>query len=164
MASPNTILLLFFLLALVGCGGGAPADMPELGEVSGVIKVDGEPQANILVSFQPEQGRPSMGVTDENGEYTLKYTQAESGAKVGKNLVTISTKPPEESSTEGCGCSEDEGFLDPIHPKYNTEAIDNPEMTVEVKLGSQEFNFDVTTDPSARTSGSRQRAPRCCCE
>jgi len=146
-----SIISLPFLLC--GCGGG-PSDQPELGEVSGVVKVDGNPEPNIKVTFMPEKGRPSIGITNENGEYVLKYSEEEIGTKVGTNYVTITRMLPEAASDDcgGCGCGgapSGADLPDPIHAKYNRDARDNPEMKVEVKAGSQEFNFDVETDPSA---------------
>jgi hypothetical protein len=130
---------------ICGCGGGG-SDAPQLGEVSGTITLDGKPAANVNVVFQPENGRPAMATTDTSGAYTLKYLD-ESGTKVGKNLVSINSPEP-----DGDGCGGCEEFLDPIPPKYNSEASDNPEMTVDVKPGSQEFNFDLKSDPNARRS------------
>ena len=88
-----------------GCGGGS-SDVPELGDVSGTAKVDGKPTPNLNVSFQPEDGRPSYGTTDSSGKYTLTYTADENGAKIGKNLVTISTA--EEGDDGCCGCGDEE--------------------------------------------------------
>ncbi len=132
-----------FAAAILGCAGSS--DMPDLGQVHGKVTMDGKPAAGVMVSFQPEDGRPSWGTTDENGEYTLKYLD-ESGAKVGKNLVTIST-PGAGEAPEDCSKSEEgAGAADPIPPRYNTLAVDNPEMTVEVKPGDNTFDFPLTSD------------------
>lgn len=80
------------LLALcAGCGGG-----PRIAPVSGVVTVNGKPQKGLIVSFQPlgskdnpNPGRGSTGVTDENGRFTLSYDGAESGAVVGTHRVRI---------------------------------------------------------------------------
>ena len=52
-------------------------------------------------------------------------------------------------------------FLDPIHPKFNTDAINNPDMSVEVKTGDNTFNFDVTTDSSARSKSGKNQTNTC---
>ena len=41
---------------MLGCGGGTPDDQPDIGQVTGVVTVDGSPKADIIVAFQPEGG------------------------------------------------------------------------------------------------------------
>src|SRR5688572_29811168 len=78
------------VLLISGCGSGG-SDAPELGAVSGTVTLNGQPLAGATVTFQPEQGRASSGVTDASGRYQLQYTADTSGAKVGKHAVTITT-------------------------------------------------------------------------
>ena len=60
--------------------------------VSGTVTLDGEPLNRASVMFQPKAGgRPSSGVTDENGYYRLGYSMTEEGAEVGTCTVKIST-------------------------------------------------------------------------
>ena len=138
-----------FTVSLIAGCGGAPADQPDVGSVSGKITVDGKPGAGLQVSFQPESGRPSMGTTDETGAYELQYTGSVKGAKVGKGVVRISTVAASEESYGAEGGQGSEGdseeHTDVIPPKYNSEAADNPEMQIEVKPGSNTFDFTVTT-------------------
>jgi hypothetical protein len=73
---------------LAGCGGEM-----KVAPVSGTITLDGEPLEKASVLFQPEKGgRPSFGVTDKNGYYSLAYSMNESGAEVGGATVKISTR------------------------------------------------------------------------
>ena len=107
------------------------------------------PLRQILLSlFNQRGGRPSEGITDAEGKYELVYTQDVNGAKVGKNLVTLSSN----ESSENYEAENNDDQVDgenaqdsSIPAKYNTEAKDNPEMTVEVKPGSNEFNWAITT-------------------
>lgn len=116
-------------------------DMPEIGSVTGKITVDGQPRAGLMVTFQPPAGRPSYDTTDEEGNYELQYNSDTAGAKIGSNLVTISTADDEgEDYSSG-----EEEKPDAIPAKYNTLASENAEMTVDVKAGSNEFNWDITT-------------------
>lgn len=135
--------LSLFLLTTLGCGGDQ-GDLPEIGAVSGVVKVDGAPQANLTVSFQPEGGRPASGSTDAQGNYTLVYSRDQMGSKIGMNLVTISASESSENYEDGEG-DEEEEVSNAIPAPYNTMAIDNPEMSVEVKAGDNVFNWDVST-------------------
>ena len=157
------------VLFLGGCGGG-PNDLPELGEVTGKVTIDGNPAKNVVVTFTPEganEGRGSRGVTNEEGVYTLEYSKEEMGAKVGPHIVKISTPPPAEE--EDCSkVPEESEFVDPIPPKYNVDAVDNPEMKKEVKAGPNEFNFEIKSDPGASakrtTAPPRRAAPDVCGE
>jgi hypothetical protein len=83
------------VVAAAGCGGDGPKYVP----VSGVVKVDGQPYPNAVVSFQPvggrenpNPGRGSSAVTDANGRYTLLVDDGTTGAVVGKHKVRIQSK------------------------------------------------------------------------
>lgn len=80
---------LFSWVVLAGCGSGV--ELPDLATVSGTITMDDQPLPGATVIFQPESGRPSRGLTDENGKYELMYTAEEPGAIVGNHTVRIST-------------------------------------------------------------------------
>ena len=126
-----------FLLLLVctGCGGG-PTDYPDMGTVSGTVTMDGQPLVDARIAFQPEGNRPSYGVTDSSGYYTLTYSATKEGAKVGKHKVSIST-------------FRDEG--DPEDPQITAETVPNKyntksELTAMVEGGSNTFDFALTSD------------------
>ena len=79
-----------FALGLVVVASGC-AEMT-VAPVSGTITLDGEPLQRASVMFQPQAGgRPSSGLTDENGFYRLGYSMTEEGAEVGPCTVKIST-------------------------------------------------------------------------
>ena len=59
-------VLTTLVCASVGCG-----QRDELPWVHGVVTFDGSPVAQARVSFYPESGRASLGVTDKNGYYRL---------------------------------------------------------------------------------------------
>ena len=82
-----------------GCGG---RDLPELAEVEGTVKLDGQPLPNVLVSFYPQDGgRPGTGVTDEQGHYELTYIDGEEGTKPGTNRVEVTMIWPDGEPTPG---------------------------------------------------------------
>ena len=118
-------------LCCAGCGEGTPSDTPDLGHVSGIVTLDGNPLANVTVTFEPDSGKPSFGGTDESGHYELVYSKNEQGAKIGQHTVRVATP------TEG---PEDAG-KDPIPAKYNTKST----LKKEVKAGSNEINLDLTS-------------------
>jgi len=85
----GTSFVLGMCLSLNGCSG-APGDQPDLGTVRGTITIDGQPREDILIYFTPaDGGRPSTGLSKQDGEYELVYSTSAMGAKCGKHTVTI---------------------------------------------------------------------------
>lgn len=124
-------LSLMTVCLLAGCSGGA-ADAPELGQVSGTITMDGKPLTKASVSFEPQSGAPSVGMTDETGHYELVYSKDHQGAVPGQHTVRISKfgEPGSPNDTE-----------DQIPAKFNQ----NSKETAEVKMGDNEINFDLNS-------------------
>lgn len=116
---------------LAGCSGGA-ADTPELGLVSGTITMDGKPLSKASVTFEPQSGAPSLGMTDEAGHYELAYNKDHQGAIPGQHTVRISKfgEPGSPNDTE-----------DQIPAKFNQ----NSKETAEVKMGDNVINFDLNS-------------------
>jgi len=137
-------LMVSALLFLTGCGG---SDEIPRAPVSGRITMDGEPLANVSVTFQPivetgqveDTGGGSFGKTDEEGNYSLEFVATgETGAVVGKHRVSISTPQPEEAQQDDAF-----EFEDPIPARYNTHT----ELTFEVPPdGTEEADFALTSD------------------
>jgi hypothetical protein len=93
------------VVVLGGCGGDG-----KIAPVSGVVTLNGQPVADIAVSFQPIAGEGSnspgpaaFGVTGPDGRYTAKIMGEETrGASVGKNQVRFSAHAvPSDTSDEG---------------------------------------------------------------
>jgi len=84
LASASIVLL----LCVTGCFQKAP----ELAPVTGLATLDGEPLVGAQVEFNPMQGNPSYGTTDERGWYELKYTKDKKGAVIGTHVVRITTQ------------------------------------------------------------------------
>lgn len=127
-----TLLSTLTLVFSVGCGGGGGSDQPDLGTVTGVVTMDGAPLANVTVTFNPEEGRPSNGRTDEAGKYELGYLRDTKGAVIGTHKVSIST-PQEAPTPPG------QTYKDPIPAKYNTKTT----LTADVKAGDNTFDFKL---------------------
>lgn len=134
--------LLIFVIAL-GCGGG-PQDVPELGTVSGTVTLDGKPVANANVRFQPVDGRASEALTDEQGNYSLRYTADSLGAKVGEHHVYVSTAS-EGYASESTGEDEGkwvEGQEETIPKRYQEEGS----LVKKVEPGNNTINLELTTE------------------
>lgn len=86
MNTRTTLALAVLALPLVaaGCGG------PRLVTVKGKLTHKGEPVPSTLVTFLPDDGsRPSKGVTDDEGRFTLRYSRDEEGATPGRGVVFL---------------------------------------------------------------------------
>ena len=119
-------------VSLAGCGGGA--DHPPLGKVTGVITLDGHPLADADVTFQPEgEGRAAVGTTDSQGHYELVYLNDEKGATIGTNLVSVTTFRD----------AADDGSTPEVPEKLPSRYHSDSSVKVEVKKGSNTFDFDL---------------------
>lgn len=119
-------------IILIGCGGG---DGPDLGTVSGTVTLDGKALANATLTFTPtgeKGGRPSIAITDDDGEYELKYTAALAGAPPGEYEVSITTSTS-ESDDDGNDIETEE-----ILPaKYNAATV----LKKTIEPGSNTIDF-----------------------
>ncbi|MGH7199450.1 MAG: carboxypeptidase-like regulatory domain-containing protein [Planctomycetaceae bacterium] len=137
---------------LSGCGGGGEG--PELIDVTGTVTMDGEPLPNATVRFLPESTtsgtttgaggetqyiRPATGVTDDDGQYELQYSTAESGAIPGKYRVAISTYRDAEETPDG---EEISGSKETVPKVYNIETT----LTAEVSAEKSTFDFALKSD------------------
>jgi len=135
------------LLGTTGCFSGSS----DMGQVSGVVTLGGEPLEGARVSFYPSGGRGSLGVTDETGRYELTYLRNEKGAVVGKHQVTISTFVQDEIDYRGdtAGESGDGGNHEKVtkgHPETLPEKycdLKKTELTAMVEAGANELNFEL---------------------
>jgi len=125
----NSTGLLTCLVLFSGCmGGGADKLQPELGQVNGVVTLDGEPLPNALVDFVPAAaGHISSGTTDASGGYTLAYDATNAGAALGEHVVRISTKIGAVGDPEK------------VPARYNALS----ELKATVKAGENTINFDL---------------------
>ncbi len=71
---------------LCGCRDGRPTRVP----VSGRVLVDGEPLTRGHVRFVPEGARPSGGILDSDGRFTLTCYDGQDGAVLGTHRVEVS--------------------------------------------------------------------------
>ncbi|PQO37119.1 hypothetical protein C5Y96_06370 [Blastopirellula marina] len=127
----TTTLAAIALIGLTGCGSGAG-----VAPVSGTVTLDGQPLANALVSFYPqEEGkRFSTGTTDASGRYELVYTNDQHGAAIGKHTVKITT-----ATVQGEG-----GPARPPKEKLPAKYNDESKLIVDVTSGSNDStNFDL---------------------
>jgi hypothetical protein len=85
----RSFLLVLALLASVGCGSSV-----KLVPAQGVVKINGQPAADISVQFLPDEmkgsrGPTSAGVTDNEGKFVLKTFDGREGAVPGPHKVLL---------------------------------------------------------------------------
>lgn len=123
-------------LSIMGCGGEM-----KVAPVSGTVTLDGAPLDGVSVVFEPQDGgRPSFGVTDQSGRYTLDYSMHEQGAEVGPCIVKVSTPQPDESDDDGG--EPVKRVPEKVPARYATDPI---VVTVEPK--SNTIDIPLTTKP-----------------
>ncbi len=122
------IVVSLAIAGVCGCGGG---DRPPLGTVHGKITLDGKPLPRASVGFTPKGGgHESTGLTDDAGDYELKYIRDVKGAKVGAHTVSVSTVHDRAGTTET------------VPPRYNVKST----LQADVAAGDNVLNFDLTTN------------------
>jgi hypothetical protein len=125
-------LLAYWISSSVMSGGRG---LPELGDVSGVVTLDGKPLAGATVTFVPQiedeeaasHVAPSSGMTDASGRYSLMYVKDVEGAAVGTHIVMISAPKPNGAES--------------LPRRYNSAS----ELGFEVKPGSNDAPFELTS-------------------
>ncbi len=83
---PGTLFLIASVIA------GCETDGESLVCVSGVATRGGKPLPDLLVNFLPDKGRPSWGLTDAKGRFTLHYDGTRDGAVRGMHTVFVTYK------------------------------------------------------------------------
>ena len=122
------ICLIFVVIA--GCG----SDRPPLAPLTGTVTLDGEPVQYGGLMFSPvDGGRPSVGGSNEKGEFEAMYVYGVPGAIIGKHSVIF-----EEGSAD-TGVEEDE--FKPYAPPTNNYIISPKEF--EVESGGTVINFTL---------------------
>lgn len=119
MSTARYTLPLALLLA-IGCGGYG--DRPRLAEVEGVVTFEGQPVKGVLVRFECDGYRASQGLTNEAGEYRLRYIRDITGAAVGEHAVTL----------------RDNTGRNRVPPQFSQQPL-----TKQVESGSNEIDFEL---------------------
>ncbi|QDU63079.1 hypothetical protein Pan216_39540 [Planctomycetes bacterium Pan216] len=130
----------FVRTAVALCGLGllsacsSEPEGPKLGDVAGIVTLDGRPLHNAWVIFTPESGLSSYGQTDMEGRYELQFTARRSGAVVGDHQVQIGTKT---TASEGQGVDRPET----VPATYNEQS----NLVETVSMGQNTIDFELTS-------------------
>jgi hypothetical protein len=127
LVGPSRFAILVLGVLSVGSIGGCKGNQSP---VHGRVTLDGKPLARATVVFVPVvRGKESRGVTNDNGEYILKYIREEQGGTVGKNRVQITKLRTHAESS------------DLVPAKYNRETT----LSAEVTFGDNVFDFALSS-------------------
>ena len=132
--APRFFVLSLAALSLLAASCSGP-DLPDLGKVSGVVTLEGEPYPNAYVVFSPTKGRPSEAVTDSTGRYELIYMPRVKGAQVGDHTVSITTQYQAPENPDSAP-----PFVEPLPPKYNVRST----LSATVGPGDNTVDFALT--------------------
>jgi hypothetical protein len=122
------VILAVMMMTVSGCDNPAPAN------VTGTVTLDAQPLAKAMVVFSPVDGsRSSVGITDSQGKYKLRFSASAPGAVVGEHKVEIrtTTNDPDPSDTIKS--------VESVPARYNN----NTELRQTLKKGTQIINFDL---------------------
>lgn len=100
-----------------------------LPSVGGRVTLDGEPAYATEVMFYPEgEKSPSVGRTDRDGNYKLRYKRGVEGGSVGWNVVRLKTITEVSRGKQ-------------LVPK---QFITGSELRREVKVDDNTFDFELS--------------------
>ncbi|WP_139228558.1 carboxypeptidase regulatory-like domain-containing protein [Planctomicrobium piriforme] len=128
-------------LLIVGCGRG-----PKLGDVEGVVTLDGKPVPYAVVIFVPQNVNPrvpSFGATDATGKYSLVISRDRRGAVLAEHEVQILTEKMSKRELQDLketGAQVNTEFV-PIPKKYRADGA----LKAEVKGGMNQIDFQLTS-------------------
>jgi hypothetical protein len=130
------LILVGSAVAFVGCDSQRQPQYASLGlvEVSGTVKLDGEPLADAMVAFEnPEDKTFSFAKTNAAGGYKLKFNSEKSGCTPGKKIVRITPyREPDADPVEVLSDAK-------IPALYGR----NSKLTAEVDANNRTFDFDL---------------------
>ncbi|QEF98335.1 hypothetical protein Mal15_23870 [Stieleria maiorica] len=108
---------------------------PKLGQVTGVLTMDGEPVKNGSIEFVPSGGgRPSLALTDAEGRYTAYYLPNVPGALPGKHRIRFEIAKAKPG---------DPGLVRPKGKGRPTGEVTLEPSTIEVVAGENQVDFKL---------------------
>ncbi|NLF72428.1 MAG: carboxypeptidase regulatory-like domain-containing protein [Candidatus Anammoximicrobium sp.] len=137
------------MLTLGFSGCAEKASGPALVPVSGTVKLDGEPAADVGVMFFPSgmtAGTTYYANTDAGGRYELQASSGQKGAPVGEYKVTCSKYVMPDGSpfkSDGSMSPEMAGAKEMLPPKYSDQS--QTELKATVPAGGGAVDLEMTT-------------------
>lgn len=128
------------LLGLIGCGGGGP----RIVKVSGTLSFKGKPVTNAYIDFIPVDGqRPSWGMTDEQGHFTLEYDDKTKGAHTGAHKVSIRMRPTTVAEQEAVMMGREPPMAKELSSFFSRYSAENTKIEINLDKDSKlDLNWD----------------------
>jgi hypothetical protein len=145
-------MLMFTLIALTAssCNSGRP-----FAEVTGALKVDGQPAPDCIVQFVPEGDNnknafPSSGQTDEDGRFRLMTNDEypKDGAVIGWHRVVVLDARSVIAAEDRFDMAKRKLVPRSRIPDRYTTALSTP-LRQEVNPGPQDVTIEVTSNRAA---------------
>ena len=138
-----------FVLPFVAALSGCSDPYAGLSEITGIVKLVGEPLKDGSITFVPQEGQGTQsGAPIVNGAYTVPR---KNGLKAGKYLVKITAgdgKTPSNEEAGNPGGSTNIVSVDQVPEDWNTKS--KKEVTVKANEPNK-FDFEIpNVNPRAR--------------
>jgi hypothetical protein len=143
--------LAFGFLVILVAGCGAMSDRRPTAPVKVSVTYKGKPVEGALVQFiSIEKPQPAVGNTDASGSCSLQTYQANDGAIIGMNSVTITknemdtknARPVNPEDADLIGVTPPPVLKSLIPKKYASPATSG--IQADVVRGKNEFTYDLT--------------------
>jgi hypothetical protein len=130
-------------LCLIAFVPGCDLTGTKIIRASGVVTRAGKPVPNLFLNFLPAEGRPSWGVTDEKGYFTLHYDKTRDGAVPGLHTVFVTFKPSDprqDRFSDGSKIKMPDNLIS-ILAKYGNQ--DTTPLSIEIKNDQQFIKIEL---------------------
>ena len=117
-----------------------PVDGPKTYPVQGKVTYKGEPVPKGTITFQPDQGQPSVADIQPDGTYRLSTFKEGDGAVAGHYRVFVIANTADPTKIPGSS----PGWTPPkdlVPTKYNKPETSGLKATVSEE--QKEYNFDL---------------------
>jgi hypothetical protein len=131
--------LIFASGLLFGCTRGGPQIVP----IEGTVTRNGAPIPDLMIYFQPMQGRPSWAISDSNGRFVLDYDPDYDGAVVGNHTVWVLENPNRNDPMllEGKPRPKRSAEMQAVLDKYGK--VDTSPLKVEINKADRNFQLKL---------------------
>jgi hypothetical protein len=140
MTMHSFLVASFLALCCLGCGRNGYAELGLI-DVNGLVTLDGAPLSGAKVTFEGEDKRQAIGITDTQGRYELLYDSQTGGATPGLKTVRVTTA---DLNFEGGGLAEGAPEAkERIPARYNSASG----LKAQVSAAKRTFDFELKSKP-----------------